>query len=187
MPVSPTLGKRCACLPYEPTLADDRQSSVVRRAALGVVGQCRPASRLIEDELELTSGLLSRGASFRLIVSGRVGAREIERLIKKLELVQARSVPPEAASESDPYGVGAPLCLAAIDGFDVVAIGVEHKGSVVARMVRPFARGSVVRPSRLETRNIEAIDGVTVLGLECDVLAAGQLAGGLAAGGRRDE
>jgi hypothetical protein len=35
---------------------------------------------------ELTTGLLSKDASFRLIVSGAVGVREIERLIKKLEL-----------------------------------------------------------------------------------------------------
>jgi hypothetical protein len=39
-----------------------------------------------EIERELTTGLLSKGASFRLIVSGRIGEKEIERLIKKLEL-----------------------------------------------------------------------------------------------------
>lgn len=39
-----------------------------------------------EDERELTTGILSKGASFRLIVSGKVGEKEIERLIKKLEL-----------------------------------------------------------------------------------------------------
>jgi len=37
-------------------------------------------------ERELTTGLLSKTASFRLIVSGDVGAKEIERLIAKLEL-----------------------------------------------------------------------------------------------------
>jgi hypothetical protein len=41
---------------------------------------------LMDGERELTTGLLSKGASFRLIVSGRVGSREIERLIQKLEL-----------------------------------------------------------------------------------------------------
>jgi hypothetical protein len=40
----------------------------------------------MEGERELTTGLLSKAASFRLIVSGPVGVREIERLIKKLEL-----------------------------------------------------------------------------------------------------
>lgn len=39
----------------------------------------------MEGERELTTGLLSKGASFRLIVSGNVGVKEIERLIKKLE------------------------------------------------------------------------------------------------------
>jgi hypothetical protein len=37
-------------------------------------------------ERELTMGLLSKEASFRLIVSGSIGVKEIERLIKKLEL-----------------------------------------------------------------------------------------------------
>jgi hypothetical protein len=34
----------------------------------------------------LTTGLLSRETSFRLIVNGRVGVKEIEMLIKKLAL-----------------------------------------------------------------------------------------------------
>jgi len=37
-------------------------------------------------ERELTTGLLAKEASFRLIVSGKIGVKEIERLIKKLEL-----------------------------------------------------------------------------------------------------
>ncbi len=37
-------------------------------------------------ERELTTGILSKGASFRLIVTGQVGEKEIERLIRKLEL-----------------------------------------------------------------------------------------------------
>ncbi|WP_027665619.1 hypothetical protein [Rhizobium leguminosarum] len=41
---------------------------------------------LMVGERELTTGILSKGASFRLIVSGSVGEKEIERLIKKLEL-----------------------------------------------------------------------------------------------------
>jgi hypothetical protein len=40
----------------------------------------------MQGERELTTGLLSKDASFRLIVSGQVGVREIERVIKKLEL-----------------------------------------------------------------------------------------------------
>lgn len=37
-------------------------------------------------ERELTTGILAKDASFRLIVSGKIGVKEIERLIKKLEL-----------------------------------------------------------------------------------------------------
>lgn len=37
-------------------------------------------------ERELTTGMLAKGASFRLIVSGEIGVKEIERLIAKLEL-----------------------------------------------------------------------------------------------------
>ena len=42
--------------------------------------------RLMEGERELTTGLLSKEASFRLIVNGRIGVKEIEMLIKKLQL-----------------------------------------------------------------------------------------------------
>jgi hypothetical protein len=37
-------------------------------------------------ERELTTGLLAKDASFRLVVTGKIGVKEIERLIKKLEL-----------------------------------------------------------------------------------------------------
>ena len=40
----------------------------------------------MEGERELTTGLLSKDANFRLIVSGQIGVKEIEMLIKKLEL-----------------------------------------------------------------------------------------------------
>jgi hypothetical protein len=46
----------------------------------------RKGANLMEGERELTTGLLSKTASFRLIVSGDVGVKEIERLIAKLEL-----------------------------------------------------------------------------------------------------
>lgn len=37
-------------------------------------------------ERELVAGLLSKEANFRVVVSGPVGVKEIERLIQKLEL-----------------------------------------------------------------------------------------------------
>lgn len=42
--------------------------------------------KLQMGERELTTGLLSKEAGFRLIVTGKIGAKEIERLIAKLEL-----------------------------------------------------------------------------------------------------
>jgi hypothetical protein len=41
---------------------------------------------LMAGERELTTGILAKEASFRLIVSGKVGVKEIERLIQKLEI-----------------------------------------------------------------------------------------------------
>ena len=46
--------------------------------------QCKV--QVMEGERELTTGLLSNDASFRLIVRGHIGVKEIERLIKKLEI-----------------------------------------------------------------------------------------------------
>jgi hypothetical protein len=43
-------------------------------------------AKIMAGERELTTGLLSKGSNFRLIVSGPVGVKEIERLIAKLEL-----------------------------------------------------------------------------------------------------
>lgn len=43
-------------------------------------------ARIMENERELTTGMLSKDANFRLIVSGKIGAKEIDRLIRKLEV-----------------------------------------------------------------------------------------------------
>jgi hypothetical protein len=48
--------------------------------------RAKQKAKIMEDERELTTGLLSKDASFRLIVSGQIGVKEIERLIQKLEL-----------------------------------------------------------------------------------------------------
>lgn len=42
--------------------------------------------KIMAGERELTTGLLAKDASFRLIVSGNIGVKEIERLIQKLEI-----------------------------------------------------------------------------------------------------
>jgi hypothetical protein len=41
---------------------------------------------MAEHERELQSGMLSKTAGYRVIVSGRIGVKEVERLIKKLEM-----------------------------------------------------------------------------------------------------
>jgi hypothetical protein len=41
---------------------------------------------IMAGERELTTGLLAKGASFRLIVSGAIGVKEIDRLIQKLQI-----------------------------------------------------------------------------------------------------
>jgi hypothetical protein len=41
---------------------------------------------LMEGERELTIGMLTKDASFRLIVNGKIGVKEIERLIQKLQI-----------------------------------------------------------------------------------------------------
>ena len=55
----------------------------------------------MDGERELTTGLLSKEARFRLIVSGPVGAREIERLIRKLELDKEILASEYAAAEQE--------------------------------------------------------------------------------------
>ena len=42
--------------------------------------------KIMAGERELTTGLLAKDASFRLIVTGKIGAKEIDRLIAKLQL-----------------------------------------------------------------------------------------------------
>jgi hypothetical protein len=56
---------------------------------------------LMDGERELTTGLLSKDASFRLIVNGPIGEREIDMLIKKLQLDKAilADEPKEPADE----------------------------------------------------------------------------------------
>jgi hypothetical protein len=49
-----------------------------------------------------TTGLLSKDANFRMIVSGPVGVKEIERLIKKLELDKENLAEQPEVAADDP-------------------------------------------------------------------------------------
>lgn len=70
---------------YNPDEVGDVAGSISSQAP-----QSRPMDgnkvKIMAGERELTTGLLAKDASFRLIVSGNIGVTEIERLIKKLEL-----------------------------------------------------------------------------------------------------
>ena len=57
--------------------------------------------KMTAGERELTTGLLAKDASFRLIVTGNVGVKEIERLIKKLELDKEILADQDDDGESD--------------------------------------------------------------------------------------
>jgi hypothetical protein len=55
--------------------------------------------KIMAGERELTTGLLAKDASFRLIVTGKIGAKEIERLIAKLELDKEILAEPDEGDE----------------------------------------------------------------------------------------
>jgi hypothetical protein len=64
-------------------------------------GRQKGRIKVMEGERELTAGLLSKDANFRLIVSGQIGVKEIERLIAKLEI--DKEILAEADEPSEPW------------------------------------------------------------------------------------
>jgi hypothetical protein len=60
------------------------------------------------------------------------------------------------------------------DGLDVVAVGVEDEGAVVARVVVALARGAVVAVAGCECDAVELVDGRVVRRREGDVQVLGQ-------------
>jgi hypothetical protein len=79
-------------------------------AASDVFGMVRPASppqrerEKMSGERTLTKGMLSKEATFELIVTGQIGVKEIERLIAKLELDKEILAEPDAPSADDLLG-----------------------------------------------------------------------------------
>lgn len=68
---------------------DDSSDEVPDRRQPSVTLQPAPPAnkvKVMEGERELTTGILAKDASFRLLVSGQIGVKEIDRLIRKLEL-----------------------------------------------------------------------------------------------------
>jgi hypothetical protein len=64
--------------------AGDERLETQRRTQLKPLASDK--AKVMTGERELTAGLLSKDANFRLIVSGQIGVKEIERLIAKLEI-----------------------------------------------------------------------------------------------------
>ena len=59
------------------------------------------------------------------------------------------------------------------DGFDAVAVRVEHERAVVACMVlRPQARGTVVATAAGQRRVVKRDDGIAIASQETDMHAA---------------
>ena len=82
----------------------------------------------------------------------------------------------------------AALGLAMIDRLDVVAVRIEQESGVIAGViVGTFAGRAIVFAAGFEARGIEAVDRLAILGLESDVMAAGELSRGFRTVRRRDE
>ena len=63
----------------------------------------RKGTQVVENERVLADGLLSRNTTFRVIVTGVVGSKEIDRLIKKLEIDKEILSEPDH-TDDDPLG-----------------------------------------------------------------------------------
>lgn len=64
---------------------DDEEETEDEQSLRDPPGKKGAGFKIMAGERELTAGLLSKDTSFRLIVTGQIGVKEIERLIAKLE------------------------------------------------------------------------------------------------------
>src|SRR5688572_18298377 len=72
--------------------------------------------------------------------------------------------------------------------LDIVSIGIEEEGGVIAGMVvRPLSGKAIVAAAGGEAGPVEGVDGGSVRGLESEMVAAGELARRLRPVGSRDE
>ena len=67
------------------------------------------------------------------------------------------------------YAGSRPFVRTVIDGLDVVAVGIEGKGRVVAGMIMPLPRPAIVAAACRQDRRMKAIDSGMILGLESDM------------------
>ena len=76
-----------AAAPAPEPLAQGVKDPVTPAPPASSLGEVKRSEvKLMTGERELVTGLLSKDASFRVIVSGAIGVKEIDRLIRKLEL-----------------------------------------------------------------------------------------------------
>src|SRR5688500_2871747 len=83
---------------------------------------------------------------------------------------------PVLTSERELHRLRTALRGSVVDGFDVVAVGVQREGAVVAEVVRALAGLAVVPAPVGECGAMEGVDHRAVAGLEGDVVAAGEFA-----------
>ncbi|MBB5734963.1 hypothetical protein FHT09_000662 [Xanthomonas arboricola] len=81
-----------------------------------------------------------------------------------------------SASERDLHRIGTALRRTMEHRLDVVAIGVEHKRSVIARVIRAHARRAVVAAAMGEGGLMERMHHGHVMRLEGQMVAAGEFA-----------
>lgn len=82
--------------------ADEVVDEQVQPNGSGQIKPPRPpkeGQKLMEGERILTTGMLSKEASFRLLVSGNIGVKEMELLLKKLEIDKEILAEPDQESD----------------------------------------------------------------------------------------
>jgi hypothetical protein len=90
--------------------------------------------------------------------------------------------------EVDSNGRGAALGLSVKYRFDVVSLGIEDEGGIVAPVITAFARRTFVLAARRQGGMMERLHHHSALGLERKVMAARQAAlGSLAVGGGHEK
>src|SRR5258705_393090 len=114
---------------------------------------------------------MSHGNSAVLSISAARGA------IRVRARSRTRSRISRCSSVSGSCGIPPILVPVVVHDLDVVAVGVEHEGAVVARVVlEPFTRGAVVPIAGGEGGAMELVHGRVVAGREGQVHVLGRRA-----------
>jgi hypothetical protein len=124
--------------------------------------------------------MLDAAAPTRLFASLPPGT-EVQRmgLAEAVEQVGASSLDPERALlfERDLHALRRPLGFPVEHRLDVVAVGVQQEGGIIARMIRTLSRRAVVLAAGRTPGLVEGLDHGPVLRLKGQMMPARQLAG----------